>query len=45
MPRNGKDIPVRFSISVLRDSEGDILGIVFVGYDLRETRKLEICRA
>lgn len=41
MPRNGKEIPVRFSISVLRDREGDILGIVFVGYDLRETRKLE----
>jgi PAS domain S-box-containing protein len=40
MPRNGNDIPVRFSISVLRDGEGDILGIVFVGYDLRETRKL-----
>ena len=36
MPLNGNDIPVRFSISVLRDREGDILGIVFVGYDLRE---------
>ncbi len=45
VPRNGKNIPVRFSISVLRDREGDILGIVFVGYDLRETRKLELMQS
>lgn len=33
-------IPVRMSGSAIRDREGDLLGIVFVGYDLRETRKL-----
>ena len=36
----GNTIPVRLSGSALRDSEQDLLGIVFVGYDLRETRKL-----
>jgi PAS domain S-box-containing protein len=36
----GGRIPVRLSGSALRDSEHDLLGIVFVGYDLRETRKL-----
>ena len=38
--RAGRKIPVRLSGSALRDSEKDLLGIVFVGYDLRETRKL-----
>jgi PAS domain S-box-containing protein len=38
--RAGNTIPVRLSGSALRDSERDLLGIVFVGYDLRETRKL-----
>lgn len=36
----GGTIPVRMSGSAIRDREGDLLGIVFVGYDLRETRKL-----
>ncbi len=40
IPLDGNDIPVRLSISVLRDSEGDLLGAVFVGYDLRENREL-----
>ncbi|HOT47065.1 MAG TPA: SpoIIE family protein phosphatase [Spirochaetota bacterium] len=40
MPRAGSDIPVRLSMSALRDSEGDLLGVVFVGYDLRENRQL-----
>lgn len=38
--KEGGSIPVRLSASALRDSEGDLLGIVFVGYDLRETKKL-----
>ena len=36
----GGSIPVRLSASALRDREGDLIGIVFVGYDLRETKKL-----
>ncbi len=40
IPRAGSDIPVRLSMSALRDSEGDLLGVVFVGYDLRENRQL-----
>ena len=36
----GGSIPVRLSASALRDREGDLMGIVFVGYDLRETKKL-----
>ncbi|MBP7738529.1 MAG: SpoIIE family protein phosphatase [Spirochaetes bacterium] len=40
IPRDGYDIPVRLSMSVLRDGEGDLLGVVFVGYDLRENRQL-----
>lgn len=40
IPRKGNDIPVQLSMSVLRDSEGDLLGMVFVGYDLRENREL-----
>lgn len=38
--KSGGIIPVRMSGSAIRDREGDLLGIVFVGYDLRETRKL-----
>jgi PAS domain S-box-containing protein len=38
--RAGESIPVRLSGSALRDREGDLMGIVFVGYDLRETKKL-----
>ncbi len=40
IPRAGSDIPVRLSMSALRDGEGDLLGVVFVGYDLRENRQL-----
>jgi PAS domain S-box-containing protein len=38
--KNGGTIPVRMSGSALHDGDGDLLGIVFVGYDLRETTKL-----
>lgn len=41
IPREGFDIPVRLSMSVLRDGEGDLMGVVFVGYDLRENRQLK----
>jgi PAS domain S-box-containing protein len=41
IPRDGYDIPVRLSMSALRDGEGDLLGVVFVGYDLRENRQLQ----
>jgi PAS domain S-box-containing protein len=41
MPRVGNDIPVRLSVSAIRDREDDVLAIVFVGFDLRETRKLK----
>jgi PAS domain S-box-containing protein len=36
----GDSIPVLLSGSALRDGEGDLLGLVFVGHDLRETRML-----
>ena len=38
--RKGESVAVRLSGSALRDREGDLMGIVFVGYDLRETKKL-----
>ncbi|MBN2158392.1 MAG: SpoIIE family protein phosphatase [Spirochaetes bacterium] len=37
---DGSTIPVRLSCSSIRDAEGDLLGFVFVGYDMRETKKL-----
>ena len=39
--RDGIDIPVRLSVSVVHDREGDTLAIVFVGFDLRETNELK----
>ncbi len=41
IPLDGYDIPVRLSMSVLRDDESDLMGVVFVGYDLRENRQLK----
>ena len=37
----GELIPVALSASEFRDPEGDLIGVAFVGHDLREAKKLE----
>lgn len=39
--RSGQRIPMRLSISELRGLEGQLSGFLFVGYDLRESRRAE----
>lgn len=41
LSKNGENIPVLFSESVMRNAEGKIVGIVAVGKDLRELKKLQ----
>lgn len=38
--RDGQEIPVSLSLSVMRDTQGDIIGVVAVAKDMRETLKL-----
>ncbi|HID93921.1 MAG TPA: PAS domain S-box protein, partial [bacterium (Candidatus Stahlbacteria)] len=38
--KSGKEIPVSFSISAIKNSQGDIVGAVIVVQDLRQTKKL-----
>jgi PAS domain S-box-containing protein len=39
--KEGEDIPVIFSVSIMKDKEGDLLGIVGVARDMREILKLQ----
>jgi len=38
--KNGEFVPVSFSVSVMKGEEGNLVGIVGVARDMRETRKL-----
>lgn len=39
--KNGKEIPIIFSCSLLKSKEGSILGIVFIARDITERKKSE----
>jgi len=38
--KNGEDIPVSISCSAINDNEGDMVGIVVVGQDVRQMKRL-----
>lgn len=40
LTKNGKEIPVSFSSSLMKDGEGELVGVIGIAQDMRETRLL-----
>ncbi len=39
--REGNDVPVLLSISEIKDKQGDLLGLIYIGKDIRQRKHLE----